>query len=506
MNTGDSRPHRKGTARSRIDPGGAPEHMTNQPTEAVIAGSKAFALALLAPLTERVGTRPRIAADPSQVLKLTGGSGLVVVEFQGERSLEAIRLLRGQASGLDLIAAVPDGHLGAEEALRALGVEPARWDGRPDGVLSAVSRRFATGAALAPAAAPPIAVPSAAAAPAPPAAPAPAAGSGVGALFDDLGMDDGSPDPFAVDAGPRRPPAQSRPWPANVPGSVEAAEALSEGLRGVFAPEGAPLAVVAEVMAGMSPLERSVLRGEPQPIDTEPVRRAAVMRVRVAVALVTAPQAPGAAPTDPSCVSALLAEIDGLLSDVNAVVASAPAEVQPSLEQVRNALVKEAIDFSEAAHRAESAGAVLPEQPSTTGASRRAAQARVVSVASKAEQEIEVAEGRRRRKLFVALTVAVVAAGAFHGWRFLAGRAGQVEERSSRTGAPADAVVSKGPLGSAPVLVHSKDGRAFTPEELKRMQDEEALRGNTVREATPGTVMILPSKSLGDQGAPVPAP
>ena len=36
--------------------------------DAVLAGTKAFAVALLAPLTTRIGNRPRVAADPGQIL------------------------------------------------------------------------------------------------------------------------------------------------------------------------------------------------------------------------------------------------------------------------------------------------------------------------------------------------------------------------------------------------------------------------------------------------------
>jgi hypothetical protein len=479
--------------------------MTNQPTEAVIAGSKAFALALLAPLTERVGTRPRIAADPSQVLKLTGGSGLVVVEFQGDRSLEAIRALLVQAAGLDVIAAVPDGHLGAEEALRALGVEPARWDGRPDGVLSVLSRRFPPGAAPAPgapaafAAAPPLAAPPAPAAPAPvapAAAPVRAAASGVGALFDDLPLDEPQPDAFDVDVSDPlvpAPPAPSGPWPSSVPGAIEAADALGQGLQGVFAPPGTPLAVVAEVMAGMSRLERAVLLGEPQPVDTEPVRRAAVMRVRVAAALATAPQE-GAEAIDPGAVSALLAEIDGLLSDVNALVAAAPAELQPSLEEVRNGLVKEAIDFSEAAHRAQPAGApsVKAVDAQAAAIARKAAQTRVVSVASRAEQEVEKEQERRQRWMFAVLALSVLGAALYHGYDYWQRRQDVAEQRTSRAGVPADAVVAG--AANAPAIVKTESGRAFSPEELKRIEGEEALRGNAVRAIAPGEVIIIPTQ------------
>jgi hypothetical protein len=73
--------------------------------ETAIAGSKGFALALFAPLTERVGTRPRVAADPGQAAALLPQSGLVIVELQSPAWLSAVQRLaaeRPARSGLPL--------------------------------------------------------------------------------------------------------------------------------------------------------------------------------------------------------------------------------------------------------------------------------------------------------------------------------------------------------------------------------------------------------------------
>jgi hypothetical protein len=284
------------------------------------------------------------------------------------------------------------------------------------------------------------------------------------------------------------------PWPSSVPGATEAADALGQGLLGVFAPAGAPLAVVAEVMAGMSPLEKAVLLGEPQPIDVEPIRRAAVMRVRVAVALSTAPQGPGAAPTDPAAGSALLGEIDGLLSDVNALVASAPPEVQPSLEQVRNALVKEAIDFSEAAHRAVPSGAAPEPQPKTGYGVARTAQTRIIAVASKAETESEAEEQKRRRWGFAVLAAAALSAAAYHGYSWWEDR---VPVGALGAGALSNAIAVELPNGDR--TVNAAGGVPFDPAELKRFMDDERLKGNVVRQIAPGQIVV--SKGRGDAPA-----
>lgn len=337
--------------------------------------------------------------------------------------------------------------------------------------------------------------------------PGPAAPTGVDALFDDLSIDEAVAEPALPEAGgtPFLAPAlgPGGPWPSAVPGAPEAADALGAGLRGEFAPEGSPLAVVAEVMAGMSPLERAVLVGEPQPVDVEPIRRAAVMRVRVAIALATAPQAPGAA-TDPAAVSALLAEMDGLLSEVNALLTAAPPETQPALEQVRNALVKEAIDFSEIAHRASSAEPPAPAaaEAEQRASARRAAGTRVLAIESAAEREAGRSASRRRAGLWVGLAVAAAVAAAFHGERLLRAREAASALPAGRTGAPADALISATPAPGSAVVIQGSGGRPLTPEELKRIEDAEFLRGNAVHVVGRAVLVVPAGAGAGSLAAP----
>jgi hypothetical protein len=163
--------------------------------------------------------------------------------------------------------------------------------------------------------------------------------------------------------------------------------------------------------------------------------------------------------------------------------------VQVSLEAMRNALVKEAIDFSEAVQRAAPQGALAPAAPADAG---RAARARVVSVASRGEVEIARAEARRHLRLYLVAGLAVLAAVGFHGYGWVRARQAASDDAPSRSGVPANAVVSAPPISSAPIVVRKKDGSGFTPDELKRMQDEESLKGNDVRETVPGSVLILP--------------
>ncbi|HEX9242029.1 MAG TPA: hypothetical protein VF875_06255, partial [Anaeromyxobacter sp.] len=272
--------------------------MTTQSIETVIAGSKAFAIALLGPLAERVGTRPRVAADPAHAAELCKEGGLVVVEFQGEASLRAIEALRRAAAAVRLVVAVPVAHDASVPALRALGADLARWDGRPDAVLGVVTRLLGkAAAAAAPAVAKPVAAPLAAAKPvvappaaakpvvAPPAAAKPAAAKPVAAK-PVAGLPGAArPAPVAAPAAPPPPtapaPAAAGTWPSNVPGQADSAAAIARRLAGKLDPPGTIFGAVGAVLGNLTDLERAVLSGAPQAVDVEPVRRAAVMRVRM---------------------------------------------------------------------------------------------------------------------------------------------------------------------------------------------------------------------------------
>jgi hypothetical protein len=580
--------------------------MTSPITEAVVAGSRGFALALLAPLTERIGTRPRIAADPSQALAFcTAPGGLVVVEFLGADTLRAIKDLVLQGNQLRIVAALPETHAAAEGPLRALGVDLARWDGTPEAVLGAVTRQLAApppspaaprtappakpGTASASAAAPavrvkaavpsrpPAASPPAKAAraplapvpadaasprapaspqaaratppaagawtPAPPllsrppviavAPPAASAARGVAAapvsaapavaaaprsatpdtspaaaqpgsiaaphppssggrggidLFADLLQGDVDVD---LAPAPKPPPpaaakATAAPggWPATAPGEADAAAALARALSGEAEAAGSSLVVAADVAASLSDLECAVLKGEPQGFDAEPIRGAAVMRVRVAAALATVP-APGGE-VDAQAVSAFLAEIDALLGKVNALTAAAPPEAQASLEAVRNALVREAIDFSEAAQQA------VPESAPQPVASGRPIAARLVSIDSAATE----APPRRGKALWIVLALSVAVAAGFHGWRWYQ-RSAAIEARRA-AGVPASMVELGGP-GKVRIFVQDRD-EPPNPADVARVKATAEAQGNTVKEVN-GMILVVPGKKKAAQPA-----
>lgn len=607
--------------------GGHARHMSQAPIEAVLAGTKSFAVALLAPLTARVGNRPRVAGDPGQVLSLCSGpSALAVIEFTGEGSLQAMQALVRDGRGVRIVAGLPPAHASAEGTLRALGVEVVQWDGRKvDGVVAAVERvvalmsgagpvprpaaapapaprppapgaprapgvppapaagapaplppaAAATAAAPArplppgppsaarPTAAPSIARPStspaqtpaitpspakpamaarasvppvpasapraAAASPAapisagPPIAPPPASrpvtdrppppgaaasspapaatAAGPSAqprpparFFDDLG---GDVSVDVADLGDQQPappgptdfhsagvylPARADPdvaWPAGICTAAEAEDALRRALHGTADPARPLHSLATRTLGTLSELERSVLSREPQAIDATPIRRAALMRLRVADGLASAPAA--GSPVDMAALSGVLGDIDGLLAEVGSLLSSVPPELFPALEAIRNSLVSEAIDFSEAAQRAAAAGAAAPRP----AAAPRASTARVLSFDSQRDVALDSAERRRRWIGLSVLGLVLALAVGYHGWRQIS-RA-DVHAQPTLPGAPSNTVASGVP--GKVQLVISRTGK-FDPAELQRFKTEQELRGNRVEVVSPGVLKV----------------
>ncbi len=158
-------------------------------------------------------------------------------------------------------------------------------------------------------------------------------------------------------------------WPGNTPDLELAERALLAELTGAVPPVPAIAGVAAQVAGALSDLEKVSLARTPVELDAAAVRRAAAMRVRVGVALATAP--PVGASADQAAVAALLAEIDELLFEINGLAAEAQPLLAAALGRCRSVLVKEAIDFSEAAQRY----ARLEPEPDPAPAAHRQRQA-----------------------------------------------------------------------------------------------------------------------------------
>jgi hypothetical protein len=335
--------------------------------------------------------------------------------------------------------------------------------------------------------------------PAPTATAAPAAAAGAFELDDfdvDVGEASAGPDPFAgvtfsgaASSGARWTPAGA--WPANAPSLEVAEEALLAAVDSMPPPYPELANVAAQVAAAISELEVKALGGQRLAIDGAPIRRAAAMRVRVGYAFATAP--PVGSHSDSGAVAALLGEIDGLLSEVSDLAADASAEVAPTLGACRNALVKEAIDFSEAAQRY-----VAVESPAATAAPVKRAPtpgaARVLSV----EKGTPAPVNRSQRALVVVLAVAVLVAGAFHGYRYYQRRQAALAAPPALPGIPSGFSAFK-PAASAPTVLQ-QGGGAVDRAEIERFKDVEKAKGNDVLEL-PGGVMVVKPAEPAREGA-----
>ncbi len=507
-------------------------------TDVVIAGTKPFALALFAPVTERAGSRPRIAPEPAVALTLCAeSSGVLVVEFE-PRWLPALTQLRQQSPGLRVVAALPPGQEAAALSLEPLSIEAVPWDGKAHSMLPAIER--AIGSSRAGATQPPAPPPAAAAhlaevagppaepAPAKPApldlfadlgarlatpfpaslagvkVPAPAAASASGApldLFRDLGGAVATPLPAMLLAVPgvASPPGEIL-WPANGPSAVEAERALRGALGGAAEPPSLE-GVVDRVAAGLSSLEREVFTSGSAPVDARPIRHAAVLRLRVAVARATVP-APGTA-IDGAAVAELLSEIDGLLNQVKGLVDQAEPEVKLALESIRNALVREAIDLSDDVHRL--VPSEVPAEPAMTRpvTGRTAAAARFLSDKA-GEDEEEVAGRKRGRVVWILLALAVLGAGAVHGYRWWTLETA-VSQLPTYPGQPEGMRLLPAPPGSrVRELVPGKG--PVDPAQVERFKAQQRLMGNTVTDTTGGGLRITAegakAPSADKKGAP----
>jgi hypothetical protein len=450
-------------------------------TQAVVAGSRTFALALFAPLTERMGSRPRIAPEPQQALAICAGSpGILIVEY-GPPWLPVLQQLLRPAGGQRVIAALPRGQEGAAIELAPLGVELVPWDGQPGPVLAALERLLAgpSGPAAGPVAAPG-------------APPASTSARDLGDLFSGLGPRAGLGEPgstapaaSATATVPWQPPAAPPPaaWPGAVPGEDEAEVALVLALRGTLRPEAPLAALAAQTLASLSDLERRALGGANLPFDVKPVCRAAVMRLRTAAALASVPKPP--ARVDWPALQALLAELDGVLAQVNPLAAEAPKELQGPLEAIRNGLVHEAVDFSEAAQGLEAAGEPAPEALPERPAARPAAATRVLSVGVAQE---EAPEARRRRiGPLVALVLLVALGLTYHAWQYLT--TAPPVPPPTLGGAPSQTYAFRNENGQFLIALGSKP---VDPGELQRFIEQEKKKGNAVRQVAPGRWIVEP--------------
>jgi hypothetical protein len=494
------------------------------PNEAVVAGSPEFVDAMLPLFTERFGGAPRVADSPHLASALCqDGARLLVYEHGGREWLPLCAELRG-VTGPDLVVvvALPPEHAGDVAEISASASAVVAWRGQGLPVLDAASRVMAardtppapsrrTGPVLTPqpgkVAVRPAPTPDRLAPAMPPPrpvmtpAPRPAAAppGPLDALFDQEGAADATPsEPAAVAAIPAAPPppAPLAVWPGTVLSAVDGQAVVGAALSGLW-PEQRLRAATEKLVASLSTAEKAATLGQKLPFDPAPVRRAVGLRWQMAAALDTLPV--HGAQVDQASVQAILGGIDDVLAALKTLSDDANPEALRALEGVRHALVKEAIDLTEALSQVLPAEVV--EEITTSRRARKAQAAPATRMVY--EQAAPEREPRQHVPwgLVVVLVIAVAGAAAYHGYRYV-NRPKQAT--SPISGAPSGTVGTVTPHGKVVVApARSK----LDPKEVENFKNLERAKGNEVREIIPGTFIVSPEEArpgpeVGKGGAP----
>jgi hypothetical protein len=213
----------------------------------------------------------------------------------------------------------------------------------------------------------------------------------------------------------------------------------------------------------------------------------------VAVALAARP--PPGTSFDDAAVGELLSEIDVLLGAVKGLLKDASPEVKSSLEAIRNALVKEAVDFSEACH--EVAAFESPATPAVVPGSGRATGSRLISVRT-GESEPKATERKLGWLVWVVLALAVLGAGAFHGYRWWSlDRA--MAELKTYPGQPDGMRLMPAPPGATTrelVPLRGPPDRA----QVEKFKAQQRLLGYTITETSLGGLRIEPEAAKPPAG------
>ncbi|MGA8892630.1 MAG: hypothetical protein WB493_13750, partial [Anaeromyxobacteraceae bacterium] len=327
-------------------------------------------------------------------------------------------------------------------------------------------------------------------------APTPTAEPAFDEIFDEASPEEETGAPVAPLASapiPSTPPS-SAAWPGSLLSADEGFAVVRAALSGLW-PEQRLRPVTERVVAALSTAEKAAAQGQVLPFDGEPVRRAVGLRWQVAAALDSLP--PTGTQVDQPAVQAILGGIDDVLSVLKGEAEDAAPETLRALEAVRHALVKEAIDLTEALSQV--APAQVVEEITTSRKARRTDAAPVTRM-------VYTTKGPDREArhvpwgLVVVLVIAVAAGAGYHGYRYV-NRPKPVA--SPVSGAPSGTVGTVTPQGK---VVVAPAGAKLDPKELENFKNLERAKGNVVRELVPGTFVVHPENPQpSSPGAPADA-
>ena len=309
-------------------------------------------------------------------------------------------------------------------------------------------------------------------------------------LFDEPVEEDAPVAEAERPAPPAPPPVQflsSHTWPGTVPSAAQAEGVLSGALVGLW-PEDALRPVTEKVLSDLTPAEKAALKNQPAPLDAGAMKRAAAVRWQVAAALSSVP-APNS-PVDQEALRAILAGTDQVLADLKAMSEGGSPEALRTIESIRHAVVREAIDLTEAVQRivpAEVAAEITQSRPVGRGA-----ETRVLFASAGTEKH----QGKVPWGIVVTFVLALAAGGTYHAYRYV--------NRPRPTppavaGAPTGSVAHAAPQGK---IMFAHAGKQLDPREVENFKNSEGAKGNEVQEVLPGIFVVTP----GGKSAPGAAP
>jgi len=278
-------------------------------------------------------------------------------------------------------------------------------------------------------------------------------------------------------------PAPFAVWPGTVLSAADGQAVMRAALSGLW-PEPSLRPVTEKLAASLSTAEKGATLGQKLPFDPVPVRRAVGLRWQVAAALDTLPSQ--GAKVDQEAVQAILGGIDDVLADLKTLSDDAGPEALRALEAIRHALVKEAIDLTEALQQV--APPEMVEEITTSRKARKAA-APVTRMVYTAAARPDRGPSQIPWGLVIVLVVAVAAAAAYHGYRYVNR---PTQAASTISGAPSGTVGSVMPQGK--ILV-TPAGVKLDPKEVENFKNLEKAKGNDVREISPGTFIVSPDSA-----------
>jgi len=254
----------------------------------------------------------------------------------------------------------------------------------------------------------------------------------------------------------------SAPWPANLPGAIDAELAIAQGeeLRGPLA--GVTRALIAE----LAPAERRAAAAK------DPLGHAVRLRWKLAVALANRPDAE--TPVDLNAMDVLLGEL-GVAVEALMVPAQATEELRAAIATSRAALIRDAVTLSELAAE------LRPQELRRAARDRRGTRTNSVAEARPAARPAD----RRTIALVVAFVISAIAAVAFHALS---------PASPVRQWVPAIEISSGKALTSAgdpgPLLIQT-GGKPLSAEDLDEVREEAKRSGRVIHQQV-DVLLVLP--------------